>query len=468
MTATSTSPGRTRVVLTVLVLTLFAYNGLETMLAPALPLVQEAVGASTSAVAWVFTGVLLAGAVATPVVGRLADTRDKRTVLLWVLAIVMLGTAVAALSTSIVVLTIGQLLQGVGLGLLPLSAGIIRDTQPPTAIKSANGLIVASSTLSMGVGLLVAGPIVSVLPYTWLFWFPLAMLVVAFVVAWFVVPSCPPAESGPVDWPGAALLGLGVAGLLLAITLSAQWGWLSARTLGLIAGAVVLLVMFVVVELRTERPLIDLRLLANRPVLLVCAVWFVIGFVSIAVYVLVPILVQMPEDTGIGFGASATLTGLILFPMGLAGSLTAPLTGRLETAIGARGVMLAGTGALAVSSALLLGSAQLWLIFLATGFVGVGIGLGLTQAMNIVVASVPSERLASVSGITFVMKAIGGSLGGQIAAALLAASGAPRPTWVDFRLAFLVFAAAGVVAVLLSGGFPARIAAARAAMVMTK
>ncbi|MGH3587203.1 MAG: MFS transporter, partial [Pseudonocardia sp.] len=210
------------------------------------------------------------------------------------------------------------------------------------------------------------------------------------------------------------------------------------------------------------------RLLANRPVLLVCAVWFVIGFVSIAVYVLVPILVQMPAESGMGLGASATLTGLILFPMGLAGSLTAPLAGRLETAIGARGVMLAGTGALAVSSALLLGSAQLWVIFLATGLVGVGIGLGLTQAMNIVVASVPGERLASVSGITFVMKAVGGSLGGQIAAALLAASGAPMPTWGDFRLAFLVFAAAGVVAVLLSGAFPARIAAARVAMVVTK
>ncbi|WP_199564977.1 MFS transporter [Spongiactinospora rosea] len=468
MPPTSISSGRTRVVLAVLFLTLFAYNGLETMLAPALPLVQEAVGATTPAIAWVFTGVLLAGAVATPVVGRLADTRDKRTVLLWVLAIVMLGTAVAALSTSIVVLTIGQLLQGAGLGLLPVSAGIIRDTQPASAIKSANGLMIAAATLSMGVGLLVAGPIVSVLPYTWLFWLPLALLVVAFAVAWFVVPSCPPGESGSVDWPGAALLGLGVAGLLIAITLSASWGWLSTGTLGLLGAAVVLLAVFVVVELRTARPLIDLRLLANRPVLLVCAIWFVIGFVSIAVYVLVPILVQLPVESGIGLGASATLTGLILFPMGIIGSMVAPLTGRLESAIGTRGVMLVATAALATSSASLLGAMQLWVLFLATGLVGVGIGLGLTQAMNIVAASVPSERLASVSGITFVMKAVGGSLGGQIAAALLAVSGAPLPTWGDFSFAFVVFAVVGVVAVLLSGGFPARITSAPETVAMAK
>ncbi|WP_084145460.1 MFS transporter [Amycolatopsis jejuensis] len=468
MTALSISSGRARVVLSVLVLTLFAYNGLETMLAPALPLVQEAVGATTPAIAWVFTGVLMAGAVAAPVVGRLGDTRDKRTVLLCVLAIVMLGTAVAALSTSIVVLTIGQLLQGAGLGLLPLSAGIVRDTQPPGAIKSANGLIIGSATLSLGVGLLVAGPIVSVLPYSWLFWFPLMLLAFAFAVAWFAVPSCPPAKSGSVDWTGAALLGLGIVGLLLAITLSAQWGWLSAGTLGLFAGAVVLLAAFVVVELRIARPLIDLRLLADRPVLLVCLVWFVIGFVSIAVYVLVPILVQLPAETGIGMGASAALTGLILFPMGIIGAVTAPVTGRLENAIGARAVMLTATGALAVSSALLFGAAHLWLIFLATGLVGVSIGLGLTQAMNIVVAAVPAERLASVSSITFVMKAVGGSLGGQIAAALLAASGQPQPTWGDFRLAFVVFAVAGAVAVLLCIGFPAKLAAARATMVLTK
>ncbi|MBB5137450.1 MFS family permease [Thermocatellispora tengchongensis] len=96
----------------------FAYNGLETVLAPAVPLIQKAVGASTPAIAWVFTGVLLAGAVATPVVGRLADIRDKRRILLWVLAIVGVGTIVAALAKSVLVLAIGQLLQGAGLGLI--------------------------------------------------------------------------------------------------------------------------------------------------------------------------------------------------------------------------------------------------------------------------------------------------------------------------------------------------------------
>ena len=167
-----TRPGEPRLTLAVLALAIFSYSALETMLAPALPLIQQAVGASTPAIAWVFTGVLLSGAVSIPVISRLADTRDKRGVLLGVLIVVCAGTLVAALATSVAVLIVGQLLQGTGLGLVPLGVGIVRDTQPPARVRSANGLIIGVAALGSAVGLLVAGPIVARIPYTWLFWFP--------------------------------------------------------------------------------------------------------------------------------------------------------------------------------------------------------------------------------------------------------------------------------------------------------
>jgi predicted MFS family arabinose efflux permease len=159
-----TRPGEPRLTLVVLALAVFSYSALETMLAPALPLIQQAVGASTPAIAWVFTGVLLSGAVSTPVISRLADTRDKRGVLLGVLIVVCAGTLVAALATSVAVLIVGQLLQGAGLGLVPLGVGIVRDTQPPARMRSANGLIIGVAALSSAVGLLVAGPIVARMP----------------------------------------------------------------------------------------------------------------------------------------------------------------------------------------------------------------------------------------------------------------------------------------------------------------
>lgn len=468
-----TTPNPTRrqanATLAVLTTALFAYQALESMLAPALPMIQEAVGASTPQIAWVFTGVLLAGAVATPLIGRLADVRDKRKVLLATLAITSLGTLVAALAPSVVVLTLGQLLQGAGLGLIPLAVGIIRDTQPAARIKSANGLIIGAGALSTAAGLLIAGPIVARLHYTWLFWIPLAILVLTMIGAWRFVPSCPPVRSGRVDIAGAVLLGGGLAALLVGLTLASDIGWLSAGFLGILAGSLLLLAAFVVVELRTAEPLVDLRLLAGRSVLLVCAVSLAVGFGTFAVFLIVPTIVQMPAATGYGLGATATITGLFLMPLGVGGTLTAPLAGRLEKLLGARGVMVLGTAAIAGSCLVLLGAAgRPWVIVIATALAGVGIGLGLTQAMNIVVTTVPPQRTGAVSGIALVVKSVGGTLGAQIGASILAADvipGTPAPTWHAMEIAFWTSAAVGAVAVVLSLALPARLAPFTAAVV---
>jgi MFS family permease len=452
-----TRPGEPRLTLVVLALAVFSYSALETMLAPALPLIQQAVGASTPAIAWVFTGVLLSGAVSTPVISRLADTRDKRGVLLGVLIVVCAGTLVAALATSVAVLIVGQLLQGAGLGLVPLGVGIVRDTQPPARMRSANGLIIGVAALSSAVGLLVAGPIVARMPYTWLFWFPFGLLAATLVFAWFVVPSCPPRGVGRVDWASAVLLALGLAGVLIAITQSTAWGWFSGRVLGLVAVSVLLMAAFVLVELRTGEPLVDLRQLSARAVLLVCAVSFVVGFGSFAMFLLVPVLVQAPVSAGYGLSDSATRAGLYLVPLGLVGMLSAPLAGRFERRIGARAVMVMGTGAIALANAMLFGAEYPWLIFVFTAVAGFGVGVSLTQAMNIVAVTVPAERTASVSGVTFVIRAVGGALGAQIGASILASGGAGVPTWGEFRAAFVVSTLVGMVALGLSWAIPMKI-----------
>ncbi|MEU1466446.1 MULTISPECIES: MFS transporter [unclassified Streptomyces] len=462
MTTTS-SPGRTAIAATLGVVTaaLFAYSTLETMLSPALPAIQKAVGASTPAIAWVFTGLLLAGAVSTPLVGRLADIRDKRTVLLCVLAVVALGTLLAALATNVALLTAGQVLQGVGLSLVPLSVGIIRDTQPARRIAAGNGLIVGTAASSTAVGLVIAGPILDVLPYTWLYWIPFAVIVAAFVVAWVVVPSCPPTRRGRIDSAGAVLLASGLAMLLIGISRSSKVGWGSPLVLSLVVAGVAVLGVFAAVELRTSEPLVDLHLLGTRAVLLTCAVAFVVGFGTFAVFVLVPMLVELPTTTGYGLGGSALSTGLYLVPLGIVGTAVAPLTGRFERAVGTRGVMLTGTAAMVAAALVLLAApGRPWLILLSTALAGLTVGFGLTGAMNIVVATVPEERTASVSGLAFVVKSVGGALGAQLGAVLLAQSTAPGaelPAWSGFRSAFLLAAAVSMAAVLLSIALPSRL-----------
>ncbi|MDA6565671.1 MFS transporter, partial [Escherichia coli] len=149
----------------------------------------ESLGATEAQIAWVITGVLLTGAVATPLIGRLSDIRDKKTILLAVLAIVAAGTAVSGLSNSILMLTCGQLLQGVGLAVVPLAFGIIRDTQTEARIKSGNGSVIAFIYAGTAFALVGSGLLVSVLPWRWLFSVPFAIITIIFVAAWSLIPS---------------------------------------------------------------------------------------------------------------------------------------------------------------------------------------------------------------------------------------------------------------------------------------
>lgn len=440
----------------------FAYSALEAMLVPALPSIQQDLGASTPAITWVFTGLLFAGAVSTPVICRLAEIADKRRVLIGVLLVVTVGVLVSATSSSVIQLAVGQILQGPGLGLPPLAVALLRDTQPAERLRSANGLIVGASGLAAASGLLAAGLIISVLPFTWLYWIPLAVLIVTLALVWRLVPACPPTARGSVDWRGAVLLATGLLALLLGVTIAPEAGWTSARFLGLIAIAVVVLVLFVRTELRTTHPLVEIRGFLERPVLLTCAVSFVVGFGTFAVYVLVPNLASTPASTGYGLGASTVVVGMLLLPLGVFGAISAPLTPHVERFLGARGTMVFST-ALIVSTGpiLLLAYGNAWALYLASAVCGVGVGIGLTQSMNIVVSVVPEDRTASVSGTAYVLKNVGSTLGAQIGASLLASNhmpGSSIPSWNAYATAFVVSAAVSAVALVLSFGLPSRLA----------
>ncbi|MEU9880874.1 MFS transporter [Streptomyces phaeochromogenes] len=451
--------GSTIAVLGLLSAGIFIYQALEAMLLPALPLVRTSLHASTQDIAWAITSVLLAGAVATPVVGRLADIRDKRRILLAALAITALGTLLSALAPSLAVLIIGQALQGVGLGVVPLSIGIIRDTQTPEWSRIGNGLIIGVAGAGFVAGTLLAGPIAQHLSFKWLFWIPLLALLLTLVGVWLFMPACPPmSERSKGDRVGfgfldAGLLGGGLAILLSAFTIAPNDGWTSNRFLVFLGGALVLLAAFVAVELRTAAPLIDLRRLASRPVMLACVMSFVIGFASFAVLLALPMIVELPPATGYGLGKTVTVAGVLLVPLGVAAAIAGPLTGRLERLLGQRGVMALTMIVLSASSLVMFAGRGIWALALASLLTGIGQGLGLTAVMNMLVKSVPSEHTGAVSGLAFVLKAVGSVLGAQIAASVLAAHldpGTQAPTWNGFEAVYWISASLGFAGLVLS------------------
>src|SRR5690348_14215428 len=140
-----------------------AYALSQTVVSPALPEIQRDYGADPASAAWILTGYLLAASVATPIVGRLGDLFGRGRVLTVVLIGFAVGSAVCALARWLGVLVIGRIIQGVGRRLFPLAFGIIRETFPPERVATAIGGISATFGIGGGIGLVIAGPIVSAL-----------------------------------------------------------------------------------------------------------------------------------------------------------------------------------------------------------------------------------------------------------------------------------------------------------------
>ena len=149
-----------------------------------------------TAAAWILTAYLLSASVATPIAGRLGDMFGKKRTLVVVLAILAVGTLISAVATSIGPMIVGRVIQGAGGAIFPLAFGIIRDEFPPERRASGIALISAILGVGGGAGIVLAGPITQHLSYHWLFWLPLATVVVTTVAAWFFIPGVAGASRG--------------------------------------------------------------------------------------------------------------------------------------------------------------------------------------------------------------------------------------------------------------------------------
>ena len=436
--------------LAVLAISALAYALSQTMVAPALPEIQHALGTTTTAVTWVLTVYLLTASVATPIVGRLGDMFGKERVLVLVLAAFAAGSLVGALSHSIALLILGRAIQGVGGGVFPLAFGIIRDEFPRERVAAGIGLISATFGIGGGAGLVLSGVIVDNFDYQAIFWLGFVVTVIAIVATKLWVPESPVKSPARIDWAGAALLSGGLVCLLVAVSQGNSWGWSSPRILGLFAAAAVLLVAWVLFEAREPEPLVDMRMMRRRPVWTTNATGFLIGFGMFGSFILIPQLVEEPVRTGYGFGASVTGAGLYMLPSAGAMLFSGPVAGAVASRFGSRLPLLAGTLITAASFGLLaVAHDQRWQIFLAGGLLGVGVGSSFAAMANLIVDAVPQSQTGVATGMNTIMRTIGGSLGAQISASIVAGSvlaSTQLPSESGFKDAFVLSSVALLVA----------------------
>ena len=446
------------VTLAALTLAGIAYALQQTMVIPALPTLQRDLHTTTTWVTWVLTVFLLVASVATPILGKLGDQYGKERILLVSLLLFLAGSIGAAVAWNIWVLIAWRALQGAGAAVFPLSYGIIRDEFPREKVGVAIGLISAVFGIGGGFGIVLSGLIVDNLSWRWLFIVGAVNIAIATALVYRFVPESPIKTPSRVDFVGATLLSGGLIAMLVALTEGEHWGWTSQRTLTLAAVAALLLVAWGIAELRVPEPMVDMRMLAVRQVLLTNLTALVAGFAMFGTFVLVPNFVEIPHGLAgnlqdlvhFGFDASATKAGLYLLPSSITLLFAGPLAGLIGRRIGSKWPLTAGLVFVAAAAAsLALLHDQPWEILVAMAVLGVGVGFAFAAMATLITEAVRPSETGVATGMNTVMRTVGGVIGGQVGAALLAAHTVPGtngvPSVIGFEIAFAISAAMALV-----------------------
>src|SRR6516162_9651857 len=188
------------VILAVLSLAGAVYVVLSSAVIPALPTLQHSLHTTETGVTWLLTGFLLSASVGTAIIGKLGDMYGKQRLLVWTLLTLSAGTLLAGLASTLPVLIVARIIQGVAGGIFPLSFAIVRDEFPADRVAGSIGLMSAILGVGGGLGLVVGGLIDEHLSWHWLFWLPLPIMVAAAVCAWRYIPESPVRAPGRVNW----------------------------------------------------------------------------------------------------------------------------------------------------------------------------------------------------------------------------------------------------------------------------
>ncbi|MEV4198721.1 MFS transporter [Micromonospora globbae] len=424
---------------------------LQSLITPVLPTIQHDLHTSQNTVTWVLTAYLLSASIFTPILGRVGDMVGKERMLVVSLVALALGCLLAAVAPSIGVLILARVVQGIGGAVFPLSFGIIRDEFPAARVSSAVATISAIIAAGGGLGVVLAGPIVAALGYRWLFWIPMAVVGLTALAAHRFVPESPVRTPGRINWAATVLLSGWLVALLLPISKGATWGWTSGRVLGLLGLAVVLLVAWLVAEVRSANPLIDMRMMRLPGVWTTNLVALLYGGSMFAIYAFLPQFVQTPTSAGYGFGASVTQAGLLMLPM-LVGMFVAGLAaGRLEARFSAKAQLATGAAFNVLAAAMLtVAHDTRWQVGVAGALVGVGIGLAFASMANLIVATVPPGQTGVATGMNANIRTIGGAIGAAVVSSVVTAhpqaGGIPREA--GFTTGFLLLTGIAVAAAL--------------------
>jgi EmrB/QacA subfamily drug resistance transporter len=394
----------------------------NTVVNVALPSIQRSLHTNLSALEWTVNAYTLTFAVLLVTGGRMGDIFGRRRMFLFGVVAFALSSATAGFAPSDAWLIGSRAVQGIGAAfMMPATLSIITQAFPAEERGKAIGTWAGVSALALAIGPVVGGFLTEQVSWRAIFFLNLPVAAAAVVVTLFATrESRDETVERSLDVPGIAAVTVGLSAVVLALIEGNAWGWGSARILGLFALAVVGLVAFVVIELRTRVPMVDFSFFSSRTFLGSNVVGFIVSFAMLAMFFFIALYMQNI------LGYSPLQAGVRFLPTTLVLIVLGPVAGRLTDKVGPRSLMTVGmlftAGALYWQSRLTVSTG---FGFLLPAFVLMGLGMGLvmspmsTAAMN----AVDRTKAGVASGVLSMSRMVGGTFGVAVLGALVTAVG---------------------------------------------
>ena len=458
----------------------------ETMLLPAIPDIIEEFDISYNTSSWILSAYLIAGAVATPLGGKLSDIYGRKKMVMIILVIYIIGITLGGIASNITFLIVARVIQGIGISMFPIAFGIIRDQFPID--KLAIGVGVFSSMFAAGsvVGLALGANIIENFGWRTTFF----SIVFVAIGLWFIIRryiddrqesvnlidspdqlytptsvenkiNVPNQETTNdktkknIDMKGTVTLAVTVISLLMVLSYSQTNNIGSYQIAIFLCVGIASLVLFVIVEKKSKSPLVNFQLMANKTILSANII-LVIAFLSMfTIFQTIPVLVRSPQP--FGFGESVISTANIQLPFMIVFLLFAPSSGFIVSKLGNIKPTIIGSivSALGFSSLFLFHSNG---ILVSTNLAIIAGGLSLMQVggFDIVLQSTPRKFSGISLGMTVLFNLVGGSVGPAVAGIYMQANQVlikgvgSYPSPDSYNLIFLTIALASLIPIALS------------------
>ena len=388
----------------------------ETMVLPAIPNFIKDFGISYNTSSWILSSYLIAGAVMTPIAGKLSDMYGKKKILLVVMMIYAVGILGGGFANSFYFMIFARIAQGIGISMFPIAFGIVRDIFPKEKLAIAQGIFTSTFFGGSVVGLIVGARIISSYGWHATFFsvFPIAILLAVIMAKFIRIPKIDPGQYHGLDIKGAIALSVTVILFLMGVSYLEEIATGNMNSLIFFAGSTASMIVFMMLEKRTPHPLIDLNILANKILLPTNVILMIVGISTFMVYQTIPILIQSPKP--LGFGGDAISTANVQLPFMVISLIVSAASGFIVSKVGNFRLTALGT---IVCTAGFFGLVAFhsteFMISVALGIISVGLSFAFVGGFNIILVSSPPKVEGISLGMSVLLILVGQSLGPSVA-----------------------------------------------------